>query len=559
MNALEKQAAAFADGAARGGAFLDAVMRKASSETCEPPVAQAIPKSADHRPSDLPEQPAPDARDGGHAPWPRLQPLTEDIEPIPYPIDALPGRIRDAVEQVADEVQAPLALIACSALAVISVAAQGQVDVQRAPHLRSPTSLFLLVIADSGERKSASDKRMTEALLQYERAALARATPALKRHRAETMAWDARCEGVLQQIRRAAKDNGATQHLEARLLEMEQTRPQPPRVPRLVYSDVTPEGLTYGLAKHWPSAGILSNEAGIVFGSHGMSGESVMRNLAQVNTLWDGGKIRVDRRTSDSYVVDGARLTMGLMVQEQTLRRFFDQNLTLARGSGFLARFLVACPDSKMGTRLYREPNPDAIGMRGFNERLSEILAMPLPVDENGLLSPRIVNLSPAARRLWIAYYNLTESQIGVTGDLHEIRDVVGKAAENAARIAGLLHFFGGAQGDIDEDTMERACRISAWHLNESRRLFTSIELPREVSDALRLTQWLQRHCSARRSNAERRSEIQRRVHGDLRNRNRFKAAIDLLIRRGHIRALPPPHQTLLELHPTLRLPEAPG
>ncbi|WP_143032874.1 DUF3987 domain-containing protein, partial [Nitrosomonas eutropha] len=56
----------------------------------------------------------------------------------------------------------------------------------------------------------------------------------------------------------------------------------------LIYADATPEALANGLAKRWPSSGVVSAEAGIVFGSHGMGKDSVMRNLAMLNQLWDG-------------------------------------------------------------------------------------------------------------------------------------------------------------------------------------------------------------------------------------------------------------------------------
>ena len=91
---------------------------------------------------------------------------------------------------------------------------------------------------------------------------------------------------------------------------------------------------------------MLSSEAGIVFGSHGMSGDSAMRNMALLNVLWDGGTHTIDRRTTDSYKVQDARLTMGLAVQADTVKAFFDNSKGLARGTGFLARFLIAWPTS---------------------------------------------------------------------------------------------------------------------------------------------------------------------------------------------------------------------
>ncbi len=69
--------------------------------------------------------------------------------------------------------------------------------------------------------------------------------------------------------------------------------------------DATPEALAYGLANHWPSAGVVSAEAGIVLGSHGMGKESIMRNLAMLNQLWDGNTLTIDRKTTDSFTVRG--------------------------------------------------------------------------------------------------------------------------------------------------------------------------------------------------------------------------------------------------------------
>ena len=57
--------------------------------------------------------------------WPEPEPLGEPLEPAPYPDDALPGILGEAVRQAQAFVQAPMALVASSALATLSVAVQG--------------------------------------------------------------------------------------------------------------------------------------------------------------------------------------------------------------------------------------------------------------------------------------------------------------------------------------------------------------------------------------------------------------------------------------------------
>ena len=88
---------------------------------------------------------------------------------------------------------------------------------------------------------------------------------------------------------------------------------------------------------------MISAEAGAIFGAHGIGYETIMRNLALLNVLWDGGEIAVDRR-----------LTLGLMVQPKALRGFLERAATLPRASSFIARLLIAWPASTQGTRSYR-------------------------------------------------------------------------------------------------------------------------------------------------------------------------------------------------------------
>lgn len=90
--------------------------------------------------------------------WGPAKPLRTDSRPLPYPIHELPALVRNAIEEVAEATQSPLALIAASALTAVSAAVQGLVSVERDEGLRGPASLFFLTLAASGERKTSSDK-----------------------------------------------------------------------------------------------------------------------------------------------------------------------------------------------------------------------------------------------------------------------------------------------------------------------------------------------------------------------------------------------------------------
>ena len=164
--------------------------------------------------------------------WSDTQPLTVRVKPEPYPLDALPGTIRAAVEEVVAFVKAPIPLVASSALGAISLAVQAHVDVQRAEKLSGPSSLFLLSIADSGERKSTCDGFFTKAIRAYEKEQAEAAKPLIKNHNAAMAAWDARRSGIKDKIRQLAKDSKPTASMESALCDLEYAKPKPPRIPR---------------------------------------------------------------------------------------------------------------------------------------------------------------------------------------------------------------------------------------------------------------------------------------------------------------------------------------
>jgi putative DNA primase/helicase len=482
--------------------------------------------------------------------WPDPQPLAAKVEPEPYPVDALPLPMRAAVEEVAGYVKAPVPMVASSALAALSLACQAHIDAKRAEKLHGPVGLFLLTIADSGERKSTCDGHFSQPIRDYEKAQAEAAKPALQDHRAAFETWEAKRAGIKEKIRQLAKDSKPTAGMESALRDLQHDEPEPPRIPRLLYADATPEALAYGLAKHWPSGGVVSAEAGIVFGSHGMGRDSVMRNLGLLNQLWDGTSLTIDRRSTDSFTVRGVRLTVALQVQEPTLREFFNRSGALARGTGFLARFLVAWPQSTQGQRLYTDSPANWPHLAAFHRRIAAILEQPVPIDEDGALTPAMLPLTPEAKAAWVEYHNAIESELSSGGELYDVRDVASKSADNAARLAALFQMFEGAGGAIGAEAFEGASRIAAWHLNEARRFFGELALPVELADAGRLDSWLIEHCKREKSQLVPTREAQRL--GPIRDKDKLAMALQELEELDRVRLEREGRRRTIKVNPAL-------
>lgn len=486
--------------------------------------------------------------------WPKPQPLIAKLESEPYPLDALPDSIREAVEEVQGFTKAPLPLVISSALAALSLAAQTHADAKRAEKLCGPVSLFFLTIADSGERKSTCDGFFSKAIRDYDEIQATLAKPAIKDHIAAIEAWKEKNAGIKDNIRHLAKGGKPTTDLEEALRELEHEKPECPKVPRLIYTDATPEALAFSLAKNWPSGGVVSAEAGIVFGSHSMNKDSIMRNLALLNILWDGGDLTIDRKSTESFTVRNVRLTVGLQVQEATLRNFFDRSGALARGTGFLARFLVAWPESTQGHRLFTDAPAYWPALEAFNRRITVILNQPLPINEEGILKPFLLPLSAEAKEAWVVFHNAIEAELVSGGELYDVRDVASKTADNATRLAALFQLFEDIElGVISKRAIESASRIVAWHLNEARRFFGELALPTEMGNAVRLDNWLISYCRKHGTTIIPRREVQRNVTPvHLRNNPMLDVALNELIEADRIVLISDGRRKEIHLNPAL-------
>ncbi len=318
-------------------------------------------------------------------------------------------------------------------------------------------------------------------------------------------------------------------------------------------ADTTPEALAFNLAQAWPSGGVLSSEAGIVFGGHAMGRESITRNLALLNSLWDGRGHKVHRRTSDPFTVDGVRLTMGLAVQPDVVRAFFENSKGLARGSGFAARFLIAWPQSTQGTRQFRCAPASWPYLSTFHQRIRELLDTAPSVNERGALELPMIDLSSDATAAWIAFHDDIEKELKSDGDMADTRDVASKAADNAARLAALFHIFDiGVSGEISAAHMRAATHIVTWHLYESRRFLNEVAAPPAVENVMRLDRWLLSYCWEQKTTTVNTRHVLRHGPGPLRHKNVLDEALVELADADRARLIQDGHQRKIEINPAL-------
>jgi putative DNA primase/helicase len=275
-----------------------------------------------------------------------------------------------------------------------------------------------------------------------------------------------------------------------------------------------------------------------------------------LNILWDGGALPISRRTSESFTVRGARLTVALQIQEPTIRAFFESCAGLARGTGFLSRFLVACPESTQGFRPFSEPPASWPTLETYRRRLLALLDSPAPLQADGSLCPVLLEFSPEGKAEWVRFYDDVEAELRADGELADVRDVAAKAADNVARLACLFHLLEyGPGGMIGAEHVRAAAQIVAWHLTEARRFLNAIALPAEQANAVLLDKWLIGRARGSGTGWVSTRDVLQWGPNPVRRADARDRALEVLADAGRIRVDQDGRQKRIRLNPALLAP----
>src|SRR5690606_30246061 len=306
-------------------------------------------------------------------------PLVIEDADTPYPLAALGEVLGGAAKAIVEIVQVPAALAAQSVLAAAAMAAQPHANVLRAGQ-PIPLSLFALTIAESGARKSAADRLAPRAHQERQQT--------LQETYREALTVYRKRRDVYQSVRGQAleKPNGKAEKPAAELMDQEE--PQPPPLPFILAEDPTLEGLQKSFLLGQASQGLFSDEGGLFFGGHAGKPENLLKSASGLSSLWDGSPIRRLRAADgESAARAGCRLSVHLMIQPVVAREVLTN--PILQGQGFLARFLVAWPQSLAGTRLYRDLNPDEdVCLNRYWQRMAQLLARTPALEAHEGLAP---------------------------------------------------------------------------------------------------------------------------------------------------------------------------
>ncbi|WP_279598921.1 YfjI family protein [Methylobacterium sp. J-076] len=407
--------------------------------------------------------------------------------------------MRDAVEALEHHVQAPRSLCAHSILSAAMLCCQGLADVriEGLPAPR-PLSLFMLAVAVSGERKSACDDLALMSVARAEAQLRAEHVEELREYKATHAAFEA-------EKKKIERDNKLS-HEERRQRLRALREPDVPLAPVIRAKEPNLEGLLNLLQIGRGSVGIFTSEGGQFLGGHGMTQEAKTRTVTGLSELWDSGSAqRV--RARETLFLNGCRVGISLAAQPRVASALLGDEL--AKDQGFVGRFLITMPDSRIGLRQIRGTNPlTDMRLTDFHDLCRQCLNAGLPLREGSRnqLEPPVLDLDPDAAILWRQFAQSVEDGCAPGGPWVPVRSAALKMAENVARIAAVSTVFQApsitwpsriARADrvleatVPAETMAAAIAVGTFYLQEALRLTGHAILDPETRAQNELAEWV--------------------------------------------------------------------
>ena len=417
-------------------------------------------------------------------------PLVPELpEESPFPVESLLG-MDDVVFRVASETAIPPALIGQCVLGLANSITHGLVDVKKPSNPRpKPTSLFFLAGAASGEGKTWADNILSGGLHEVAYQKDMAYNEALREYRLEMKAYRAEQRKI-----ETDKKMGQAERTSA-LKELE--RPEPPMNPRLKCADFTIEGLGRAFRDGCTRLSAMTDEGAIIFEGHTLNNDRKSAVMGRVCKLWDGEQWDNDRgQEENNYTLYGRRLAVSITTQPDILNNVMAD--TLAHDQGFLPRFLVSLPGSRIAERTMIDVDWHNVPeVQRYWARLAELYSMaPTTADDNRLtLKPRVLTMTPEAQRLYMAYGN--KCLKACANEYASIRAMTLKAEDNLLRLAATLAVWNNPHtSSISHEYIEAATYLMDYYLEEALRVIEFSSAGAEDSDlsrAAELMVWLKK------------------------------------------------------------------
>lgn len=444
------------------------------------------------------------------------------------PTDVLPDWVAAMAQAVAASTQTPPALAVMTGLAVLATVLQRRFEV--APYgndYTEPLPLWTSGVSPSGGRKTAVQNAMIGPVVRWEKLTRDRMRGDIAKNIAVRAVAKKRIE-KLQLDAAKAKDASERESITQEIQQEEVNTPDELRAPRLFTGDTTAERLQAMLVEHGERMAVLSDEAGIFLVMAGIYSGGVA-NIDVFLQGHAGSPLRVDRAGRCAHV-DKPALSFGLLMQPDVMSEVASSRRF--RGSGLLARFLYAIPESNVGKRDVRAnvPIPEHV------KQTYEAGIFRLLEGAGGAVeAPKVLTLSDEAKEAWLLFSQEIEHSQGEGSLFDSITDWTCKLPGAVARIAALIELAeSGTQAtQVSHSAMARAVRLAWLLVPHAQAAFGLLGTDGTDADAIAIVKWFRANDLA----VFTRRDAQKAQEGRFRSVERLQKALDRLEHQDVLRS----------------------
>ena len=471
--------------------------------------------------------------------WPTPEPLSSDpSKPTRYPIEAWDGLLQRVIKKIAYYQQVPDAMAGQCILGALAHMGQAHVD---APfgYKHMPASLILITEGESGSGKTQAMDLSHYKIKEYEQ------------------------KQYEQYITREQEHKAQIASLKGAELKEYLANEPAPHNPERLFKEATIEPILDKFVNgEITDASWSTDDAAQFFNGHTMKGDTAGNALAAITDLYSGGEVNRTRSQKNAYAnprtkAYNVRMTLMLMAQRIILEPALTDDMM--NQQGFLARALIACPNSLQGYRTWddierrqKSPFMDS-DLQAYWSRCSDLLDpvdSNAPTDEKG--APKRFKMSwqdKQTEQVFYEHMQAIENQQAKSMPLEYLKAYASRMAENASRIATLIAFFD-KRKTITTDDIKRAFMLVSYSTAERLR-YQDATPTGEQTDLEKLSVWLIDKAKGKNPAVLNKSFVTQHAPNALRGK-KLNYLLDDLESMGHIRLESEGRRRLVYVNPKL-------
>ncbi|MFJ8309819.1 MULTISPECIES: DUF3987 domain-containing protein [unclassified Streptomyces] len=399
--------------------------------------------------------------EGGGPCWDPPIPVPEHKLP-PFPTDLLGASLANWVRAQGAALNVSDDLLALSALASISAALGGRVQVRVKDGWEAENvCLYCLGLADSSARKTPA----LDAAMAPMRERIGKFRDDLRAEVEENEQMIRITEKELAAVENDVSRGKKTQDDARAVLDTLRDLRDQPALPKAFVGDVTLEALGKVMGENGGRMALMESEAGFFKACAGLYGNG-RADITLVLKAFSGTGHEIDRVGRGNSWMPRTALTLALIIQPGVVEHLEKENPEF-KSSGFLNRFLYALP-TPMPPGTFDTPGVPVQVAADYAQRLVRLVD-----DIWDSENIRTLTLTATARKVFADFYNQIEQDKVDGGKLHDIAEWAGKLCGQVIRLSACLALYENPSvAEIDENVMERATGLAPYLIGHARAAF---------------------------------------------------------------------------------------